>query len=289
MVAILSFVALFFLYTKFRANTEKDEFPIASSLLLCEAYFLSFWLVSAEILDFHSKFWIPIFWSVGALLVGYLSFLLRNSALRFAAYLTFFIVFFRLLLYEGKIDIQTHTPLFNVRVLSFIVSVLAMGIFVALFQRKKEELPKEEAGVVQPTIFLAINFLLLFLLSSEVLDVFNKQFSELSKAMQKKEYTHYANLKNSFLSVAWTVYAIILLIIGIIRRSTAERFLAVALFGVIIFKVFLLDTANLNNFFRFVSFITLGGILLLAGYLYYRYRDRITQFIQAGTAEEKLK
>ena len=70
-------------------------------------------------------------------------------------------------------------------------------------------------------------------------------------------------------------------LLDIIRKSRSSRLLSLSLFGLIILKVFLYDTANLGNLYRFISFISLGLILLLAGYLYHRYRDRIAQFIIA--------
>ncbi len=79
------------------------------------------------------------------------------------------------------------------------------------------------------------------------------------------------------------LYAIIVMIVGIVRRSASSRRFALALFGVVVAKVFLYDTANLDNdFYRFISYISLGIILVLAGYLYYRFRDRILQFIEVG-------
>ena len=88
------------------------------------------------------------------------------------------------------------------------------------------------------------------------------------------------NMQRVSLSVAWTIYAIIQLIVGIIKASAPLRQISIVLFGIIVLKVFLFDTANLNDLYRFISFITLGIILLLSGFLYYRYKDRILQFIE---------
>ena len=88
------------------------------------------------------------------------------------------------------------------------------------------------------------------------------------------------NLKRAMLSVAWTVYAIFLLMGGIISKSSLARFFAIMLFGIVVFKVFLYDTVNLDDLYRFISFISLGIILLVSGFLYYRYKDRIRHFIK---------
>jgi uncharacterized membrane protein len=192
-----------------------------------------------------------------------------------------------LLILESKISVLKYTPVFNTRTLSFLLVALTIGGFLYLLQNKKESLLEEEKEIVQPILFFGINFLLLWLISIEILGYFNSQYSQLPTLEKREKRIVFKNLKNVYLSVAWTVYAIILLIIGISKRLTFARRLALVLLGIVIFKVFLYDTANLNNFYRFISFIILGGILLLCGYLYYRYRDRITEFIKVGS--EKIE
>jgi uncharacterized membrane protein len=85
------------------------------------------------------------------------------------------------------------------------------------------------------------------------------------------------------LSIAWGLYAGALLVLGIVKRSAAARLTSIGLFAIVILKVFLYDTSSLSSFYRFISFISLGVLLLLAGYLYNRYKDRIVEFIQVKT------
>jgi uncharacterized membrane protein len=61
------------------------------------------------------------------------------------------------------------------------------------------------------------------------------------------------------------------------------------LFGAAILKVFLYDAAGLDTFYRFVSYFSLGVLLLLAGYAYNRYRDRISEFVRDAGADVTLK
>ena len=62
--------------------------------------------------------------------------------------------------------------------------------------------------------------------------------------------------------------AVALLAIGFARRIAPLRYLAIALFGVTIIKVFVVDLANLETVYRIVSFIVLGVLLLAASFLY---------------------
>lgn len=78
------------------------------------------------------------------------------------------------------------------------------------------------------------------------------------------------------LSILWTVYAFVAIGVGIHRRLAALRFGAMALFGVVVVKVFLLDLARLDAGYRILSFLVLGAVLIVASFMYTRFRDRIS-------------
>jgi uncharacterized membrane protein len=67
--------------------------------------------------------------------------------------------------------------------------------------------------------------------------------------------------------------------VGIATRSVAARLMALALFGVTILKVFLVDLAHLETIYRVVSFIGLGVILIAVSLAYTRFRTRINDFV----------
>lgn len=282
LITIMANLSVVFFYQILPSDDEHDEKRGATSLLLLNTYLLAMWMISAEIFDFHRTFWLPIAWALGGLVAGWVSLNLNNLPLRIAAYGTFVIAGLRALWYEGSVNLTSYLPIFNSRVLMVLVLVGAAALLVYLLRQNREVLLPEELAQAQTVFFFGINTLLLWLLSVEVIDFFKQKLLLLPPAEQWTQRIKYKNLQNASLSVAWTLYTIILLIVGIVRTSRRSRQSAIVLFGVIIFKVFLYDTANLNNFYRFVSFITLGLILLLTGYLYQRYRDRITQFISAA-------
>jgi uncharacterized membrane protein len=70
--------------------------------------------------------------------------------------------------------------------------------------------------------------------------------------------------------------------VGIFRKSVLVRYASIILFAITIFKIFLYDTANLSDVYRFVSFISLGIILLIAGFAYYKFKHRIMEFVAGG-------
>ena len=80
-------------------------------------------------------------------------------------------------------------------------------------------------------------------------------------------------------SVAWTVFALSLLVVGIAVRNRDIRLQGLAVFSLTILKVFFVDTAALDTLGRTVSFVVLGVILLAASFIYSRYRDEVQEWV----------
>jgi hypothetical protein len=74
------------------------------------------------------------------------------------------------------------------------------------------------------------------------------------------------------LSVLFTLYAAAALTWGFVRKIPAVRYGALALFGIVIVKVFLVDLAELQAIYRILSFLVLGLVLLGVSYVYQRSR-----------------
>lgn len=72
-------------------------------------------------------------------------------------------------------------------------------------------------------------------------------------------------------SLAWLIYAGVLLALAMWLRATPLRYASLALVLLTVAKVFLLDMSNLTGLYRVASFFGLGGSLIAVGYLYQRY------------------
>jgi len=77
------------------------------------------------------------------------------------------------------------------------------------------------------------------------------------------------------LSIFWGLAAIAMLIVGFARLINVLRYMAIALFGITVAKVFIIDLSHLEMIYRVVSFIVLGVLLLLASLLYQKLAPRI--------------
>jgi hypothetical protein len=73
-------------------------------------------------------------------------------------------------------------------------------------------------------------------------------------------------------SATWGVLGLLLLYAGLKRRMRSLRLGGFALFGLSLAKLFLYDLAQLSSVTRALSFLAVGAVLLLGGFLYQRLR-----------------
>jgi hypothetical protein len=80
-------------------------------------------------------------------------------------------------------------------------------------------------------------------------------------------------------SIAWALFALGLLVIGILRKIPATRYAALGLLSVTLLKLFFHDLARLGQLYRIGAFIGVAVIAMLASFAYQRF--------YASTAKDK--
>jgi uncharacterized membrane protein len=76
-------------------------------------------------------------------------------------------------------------------------------------------------------------------------------------------------------SVAWAVYALILLAIGVRTRSSSMRWLSLGLLVLTLGKVFLHDLGELEDLYRVGSLVGLAVSLIIVSLIYQRFVFRV--------------
>lgn len=276
------------------SSEERDEIQLVIFYSTIIAYLISLTMISLEIFNFYDHAIFGILWSLWALCGVALGVASRNSILRFCSYVVFVLAGIRVIFLDGTVNLSLYTPILNGRVFRTLILVATLGCILWLIAKFADRLSQSEVPNLKQFIALAVNGILLWVISVEVIDYFDKLIMELPRntvsggattLMRVDAYNSTKNLENfksACLSMAWTLYAIVLLIVGIYRKSKVARIGSIVLFGIVVFKVFLIDTASLDDLYRFISFISLGVILLVAGFLYYRFKDRIIHFLDAS-------
>jgi uncharacterized membrane protein len=71
-------------------------------------------------------------------------------------------------------------------------------------------------------------------------------------------------------SIAWLVFGVVLLAIGVLFNSQRARLASAAVIALTILKAFLIDMSALTGVYRALSFMGLGLVLVAIGWLYQR-------------------
>jgi uncharacterized membrane protein len=72
-------------------------------------------------------------------------------------------------------------------------------------------------------------------------------------------------------SIAWALFALVMLIVGFTRRLPVVRYVAIALLGITLIKVFAYDLRHLRQLFRVGALIGVAIIAIVASFLYQRF------------------
>jgi uncharacterized membrane protein len=171
----------------------------------------------------------------------------------------------------------------NLRMIVFVLVIA--GIYLVTHWIKKDQQAWPWFAYVVRILQIVIVVLILLLLTGETRDLFKRSIFFLRE--QGYEHGTYGeiirlrNLQQLALSGVWLLYSVTLMVAGIWRRVQGLRIMAIILFGITIFKIFIYDLSFLETLYRIFSFVGLGVILLGVSYLYQRYKAII--FESAGT------
>ena len=117
-----------------------------------------------------------------------------------------------------------------------------------------------------PPIFAGLGILLTFLLLNiEIADFFSAPGSTLT-------FEFSGNFaRDMTYSIAWALFALALLVIGIVRKASALRYAGLGLLSVTLLKLFLHDLARLGQLYRIGALVGVAVIAMLASFAYQRF------------------
>jgi len=85
------------------------------------------------------------------------------------------------------------------------------------------------------------------------------------------ETNGFSNSTRTALSVMWAAYAVVLMAVGISKGRGYLRIAAFGIWCVVLAKLLLYDLIHLSLEVKTLVFITIGVLLLIVSYLYYRF------------------
>ncbi len=155
--------------------------------------------------------------------------------------------------------------------------LLAAVVFGYAWVVMRSRLSRENAKMLG-VAYLACGIVgLLALLSTEVYTYCMAAIAELMRARRAGQMS---------ITLVWSVYAAVLLLVGFWRLSRALRLTGLALFGIAAIKLVLMDLTYLKDVYRIVAFLVLGLLMLTASYVYHRLEKRLAGGANGGGNRE---
>jgi len=210
--------------------------------------------------------WIPVGWAVEGAALWMFALRIRAPALRYLGAVPLLLAVGRLVFvdtpYFGR---QPFVPLFNSYALpACLVAACVLAVTVAT-RRCVRRPDGRVAMFVSGFVGLALVWQIL---SVEAYSYFDAQIP-----LYTGDATHLRRSAQTALSVGWAAYAAVLLGLGFRLGSLPLRWAALAVFGVTLGKVFLIDMAELPGLYRVLAFLILSLMMGGAAWGYQRFQQ----------------
>jgi uncharacterized membrane protein len=210
---------------------------------------------------------VAVGWAAEGVLLGWLAARERSRWLAFGS---------GALVALGSLQLGSHLaeplavgdmPVFNPRTLAAVIVIALLGWLA--WRTRNDEAPAVRVDARNALIILA-NVLAVLLLSVEIHAYFDQRALNAGLEGVPMGVADASLAEQLTLSVTWALYAVVLIAIGIRREYAPARYFAILLFGLTIAKVLLHDIAGLDRFYRMLTVLGVGVLLLVASYLYQR-------------------
>lgn len=211
--------------------------------------------------------WITMAWAVEGLLMLWAGLQLRSQRLHAVAHALFALALLRLVFWDTPWSHRPpFTPVLNKYFLSSLFVFVCLLGAVLVYRRLVTDKYKT-ARVLELIIAIVALITLWFLMTVETNTYFAAR-AALGK--MAGAYQHERWLGQMALSVMWSIYAALLMVVGFLRRAAAIRWVALSLFAVTIIKVMMVDIAVLQQLYRIIAFLVLGLLLLVVAWGYHK-------------------
>lgn len=217
--------------------------------------------------------WITIGWALEGAALLWLFHRLPHPGLRLAGTGLLIAAFARLAFNPAVLDYHARsaTPILNWYLYAYGTVTVCLFLGARLLAQPRNRV----LGINTPPLLAALGTVLAFLLLNiEIADFFSAPGSTLT-------FQFSGNFaRDMTYSIAWALFALLLLVIGIIKKTAPARYAALGLLSVTLIKLFFHDLANLDQLYRIVAMISVAIIVMLASFAYQRF------FIALGKSKE---
>ena len=212
--------------------------------------------------QFHRE-WITLGWAIEGLALILLFRWIPNRRLRAVSLIVLCAAFVRLAINPAVLSYHPHTgtPIWNWYLCAYGVSAICFFLSALWFGEPCEKTYERSA---RPLFYSLAGVVLFLLMNIQIADYFSigptLTFSFEGNFARDMTYT-----------IAWSLFAFALLILGIARNVRAIRLVAIALLCIAFAKLFLHDLNSLSQLYRIGAFMAVAVIAIVASFLYQRF------------------
>jgi type II secretory pathway pseudopilin PulG len=208
--------------------------------------------------------WITIGWALEGMALLWLFHRVPHPGLRLTGVGLLIAAFVRLALNPAVLEYhpRTATPIFNWYLYAYGIVTVCLFIGTRLLAPPRNLVLKSNV----PPILAGLGTVLAFLLLNiEIADYFSAPGATLT-------FQFSGNFaRDMTYSIAWAMFALVLLIYGILKQIPAARYAAMGLLCVTLLKLFFHDLAQLGQLYRIGAFIGVAVIAMLASFAYQKF------------------
>jgi uncharacterized membrane protein len=208
--------------------------------------------------------WITIGWALEGAALLWLFHRVPHPGLRLVGVGLLVAAFVRLALNRAVFDyhLRSATPILNWYLYTYGIVTVCLFAGARLLAPPRNLILQSNA----PPILAGFGTVLAFLLLNiEIADFFSPAGSTLTFQFSgdfARDMTY---------SIAWALFALVLLVIGILGKIPASRYAALGLLSVTLLKLFFHDLARLGQLYRIGAFIGVAVIAMLASFAYQNF------------------
>jgi uncharacterized membrane protein len=237
-----------------------------------------------------SQHWVTMAWALEGAVLTWIGLRTCHRLTRYAALVVFGIA----ILHWFNIDLgefayregSAFLPLFNRRGISSAILIASLAAAAWLYRRAGEEVTEKERQVIGGALAMGANVMALTWLSLDIRDYFEQLKTPFLARRSEDESVWFElarldNLKHFSLTILWSIYGGVILLVGLTRRIQPLRASAFILFGLTVAKVLLFDARYYAAPWHTLIFNTTFGAfavliaMMAIGYWWYQRVDEI--------------
>src|SRR5438876_602603 len=209
--------------------------------------------------------WITVGWALEGAALCWLFHRVPHSGLRVAGVGLLVVVFARLALNPAVLSYHPRAavPIFNWYLYTYGIATVCLFAAARLLGPPRHLVFGRNSLPLLYTLGTVLAFLLV---NIEIADYFSAPGAA---ALTFQFSGNFA--RDMSYSIAWGMFALLLLIVGIRKKTAPVRYASLGLLGVTVLKLFFHDLSQLDQLYRIGAFIVVAIIAIVASFLYQRF------------------